>query len=68
MPHYELCFIHDMDTGDELLIEGDAYGYGGEIWLVEHLEPVAERGLSRVYLSLWPNGVPHPSEIKGASF
>jgi hypothetical protein len=59
---------HDMETGEEGLNEGDAYRYGGEVWLVERLEPVVGREAPRVYLSLWPNGVPYPPEIKGARF
>jgi hypothetical protein len=67
MPHYELLFIRDMETGDEFLIEGDAYAYGGEVWLVERLEPIDGGRRSRAYLSLWPNGAPYPPKIKGAS-
>lgn len=55
MPHYELLFSHDMETGDQVLCEGDAYRYG-EVWLVERLEPVPGRDAPRVYVSLCPNG------------
>jgi hypothetical protein len=63
MPHYELLFSHDMDTGDEWLNQGDAFGYREEIWLVEGVEEAREP--PRVYLKLWPNEMPFPSEIKG---
>ncbi len=66
MPYYELLFSHRMET--EVLKEGDAYRYGGEVWLVERVEQVEGGEAARVVLRLWPHGKPYPAAVKGARF
>ena len=63
MPYYELLFGHEMET--EVLKEGDAYRYGGKVWLVERLEELEDREAVRVFLTLWPKAVPYPPDVKG---